>query len=372
MSRVALFIDPVTRHFERDRLFEADTARLGGDNVLGAWIHLRSRLEERGIPVHTADLLASGEQPAADVNVYLSFGIRHRYPKLEKRDDVVLSGFFALECPVVEPRLYRDLDAASRSFKRMFSFSDGTSLRPFLRAPLDFRQFRLPQPFDDVDEHAWRRGERRFLAMINANKLPRISLNELYTERLRAVEYFQRFGEIDLYGVGWDRPPVRVGATWEPATLRRLRSGLHARWERRRPSRDPLRVAALRAYRGPADSKSDVLGGYTFAVCFENMILSGWVTEKIFDCLRAGTVPVYLGAPDIERWVPRDCFVDMREFGGYDELRARLRSMSPAEIAAYREAGREYLRSEQYRPFTKQAFAELVGGLIEEDAGVSL
>lgn len=57
----------------------------------------------------------------------------------------------------------------------------------------------------------------------------------------------------------------------------------------------------------------------------------------------------------------------MRNFDGYGELREFLRSLSPAQVDAYREAGREFLGSERFSPFSRQAFAELFGRLVEED-----
>jgi hypothetical protein len=102
------------------------------------------------------------------------------------------------------------------------------------------------------------------------------------------------------------------------------------------------------------------------------MILEGWITEKIFDCFYAGTVPIYLGAPDVEHWIPPECFIDMRRFEGYDDLREYLLALTDGEIEAYRVAARDFLRSEQFRPFSKQTFAELIGRIVEEDTGVSL
>jgi hypothetical protein len=61
------------------------------------------------------------------------------------------------------------------------------------------------------------------------------------------------------------------------------------------------------------------------------MMLDGWITEKIFDCFYSGTIPVYLGAPDIDDWIRADCFVDMRGFSDFAELRAFLKQLSPAE-----------------------------------------
>ena len=367
---VALFLDPPHEGYASDRLFTVEEGAYARDGVTAPWIHLRERLATANVRVHTVDRLARGDVRPAAENLYLSFGRRRRLQPLVRDYGLTASGFFTLECPIVDPRLYRDLDSVARSFHAVYSFSTEIGLRPYLSAPVQLERFQLPNPFDGVDEEQWRRGGRRFLTMINANKLPRLSAGELYTERLRAVEYFNRFREIDLYGIGWQGPPFRVTSSWVPRRARALAHRARERWERLQPPTDTLRVSTRAAWRGPVASKADVLGRYTFAICFENMILEGWITEKIFDCFHAGTVPVYLGAPDIDRWIPADCFVDMRDFAGYDELRAFLRALGPREIEAYREAARDYLRSDAYRPFTKEAFADLLAGIVRRDAGV--
>ncbi|MBM2822232.1 MAG: hypothetical protein HW413_978 [Thermoleophilia bacterium] len=369
--KVRLFIDPFTHHHEGDRLFDLSAGAGGGDDVLEPFVHLRSELERRGIECHTADLL---ERTPVDggVNLYVSLGQQHRFTRLERRGDVVLSAFFALEAPIVEPSLFRGLPRVAATFNRVFSYSSTDALREFTGTAVPVLPVRLPQAYGEVHRELWERGGRRLLVMISANKLPRLYVRELYTERLRAIEFFDRFHEIDLYGVGWEGPPFRVGTTWAPGSLRRLSRRARLRWHRFRPPSDPVWKAVRHAYRGPVDSKAQTMSGYTFAICFENMVLEGWITEKIFDCLFCGTVPVYLGAPDIERWVPPECFIDMRRFASYEELREYLRGLSPMEIAAFREAGREYVRSDRYRPFTKQAFADLMLRIVEEDAGVVL
>jgi hypothetical protein len=370
MTSVALFIDPLSHHFDDDRLFDSGSSPHGGDAILEPYAHVRRVLAARGIPVSTADRLETRTAPAAELNVYVTMGIRDRYSGLAARDDVVLSAFFVPECPVAEPALYRDLAAASEAFRRMYSFSTDDALRPFLDREIHFEPFRFPQAFDDVHEEIWSRRDRGFLTIINGNKVPRLQAAELYTERLRAVEYFARTDEIDLYGIGWDGPPFRIGQTRVPAALRRLGYLAERKWRGVVPDRDPLRVAARRAWRGAVASKAETLGRYTFAICFENMVLAGWITEKIFDCFFSGTIPVYLGAPDIEEWIPADCYVDMRRFDGYGELGEFLHGLSPAEIGAYRLAARDYLRSEAYRPFSKHAFAERFERILDEDAGL--
>ena len=368
---VAVYIDPFSRRNEQDGLFDPTRFPDTGDNAFEPFIHMRRWLRERGVEVHTADLLDASSRNGRAVSVFLSFGMRSRYKRLAQQPNVLLSGFFAFECPIVLPTLYADLHNIGSSFKRVFSFTTEDAVRPFLRGPVEFTRFMLPQSFDDVHQSVWERRERKFLVMVTGNKKTRIKTNELYTERLRAIEFFNRYGEIDLYGREWDAPPARM-ASGKPRVVQHAERRIGKWWHSVRPSRDQLWVAVRETNRGPTQDKAETLGGYTFAVCFENMILEGWITEKIFDCFYAGTVPIYLGATDIERWVPSECFIDMRTFSGYEELREFLHSLTPDQIEAYRVAARDFIRSERFRPFSKQTFAELIGRIVEEDTGVSL
>jgi len=365
---IVLYIDPPSPHFLRDQLFNVDDGRLTGDHSLAPYAHLRNFFTSRGIGVHTADHLP--DATAGIQNIYVSMGMLRNYRRMTRRKDTVLSAFFAMECPIVQPSLYRALNQVQRYVKRIFSWSDSQSIERFVGAPLKCEPFRWPQAFDAVHERIWARTDREFMVMINANKVPRLNWRELYSERVRAVEYFSRTGEIDLYGVGWDGPPFRVGKSWVPNVLLRAHRAFLSQWQRFHS--DPLLEAVRRAYRGPAVSKAETLGRYTFAICFENMVLKGWITEKIFDCFFAGTIPIYRGAPDIEDHVPPECFIDMRRFASYADLRSFLKFMGEAEIRNYRENAREYLKSPQFRPFSKDAFVGLFHRIVEEDTGVRI
>lgn len=363
---ITVFIDPVSRHFLRNELFNPEN-RQNIDNALAPYFYLRDRFRASGIGVHTADYLVRGEM-ANTTNVYFSMGIIDNYRALALRDDVILSAFFTIEAPIVQPSTFRALRSISRYFKRIYSYTTSDAVARFGCAGLHFHKFHIPYPYDRVFEELWRKADRKFLNLLNWNRLCRMPWQELYTERLRALEFFSRYGEIDLYGMHWDQPAYVVGETWIPATVTKVHRYLRQSVPllRMRPYQSVIR----KAYRGPAASKYETQSEYTFTICYENMILPGWLNENIFDCFLVGSIPIYLGAPDITTYVPEDCFIDKRRFPTFEDLRAFLKSLSAGDIQRYKENARDYLSSERFKPFRKEAFAEIFLRAVEEDLGV--
>eukprot|EP01048_Picozoa_sp_COSAG05_P005176 COSAG05_NODE_301_length_11860_cov_30.927812_3_plen_348_part_00 len=70
------------------------------------------------------------------------------------------------------------------------------------------------------------------------------------------------------------------------------------------------------------DRVGDVLRRYRFYLAFENTCEPGYITEKVYNALDAGAIPVYLGAPDVELYVPKGSIMDAREMAReeYDAL----------------------------------------------------
>ena len=136
---------------------------------------------------------------------------------------------------------------------------------------------------------------------------------------------------------------------------------------------DPLLVAARKLYRGELDTNGKPCPTlYDFVLCFENTARKGWLTEKLFEALRVGTIPVYWGATDIRELIPPACFIDMRDFSGYPALLAYLKSLDAAAIRRYRDAARDFLGSPAFEPFSRETFCGIFRGLLEADLGVHL
>ena len=320
-----IFIDPSYSAYYEDRLFSSADSALNRDGNLAPFGRLRDALNQRGITVHTADYLPSHDYSEA-VSAYYSFGMLDNCQKLSKLKNVRMRGFIMLEPPVVAPNLYRSLPELTRAFDHVYLHNvsgDGFSLKGVDTSRL--RKLYWPQPYDDVLSPYWENTARqRRLVVINGNHIPRSFHRQLYGRRIEAMAVLAKAGAVDLYGHGWEKWWLR-SSMWHPYWLNRS--------------------ALISIYKGPCASKYAVLSQYAFCLCFENMYMEGYLTEKLFDCLYAGTIPVYLGASDIDDLVPTEAYVDSRKYASWVDLWDDLRSMSNVQIESMKEAGRKFIRS---------------------------
>ena len=101
----------------------------------------------------------------------------------------------------------------------------------------------------------------KMISMISSNK----SFTEGQINRLKWVEMLR--GQVDLYGRGFNE----------------------------------------------IQTKEEGLCDYMFSVVIENGIYESYYTEKILDCFATGTIPVYLGSPDISKHFNEDGIINLTE-----------------------------------------------------------
>ncbi len=81
-------------------------------------------------------------------------------------------------------------------------------------------------------------------------------------------------------------------------------------------------------------SKLETIARYKFTLAFENARDHDYVTEKFYDPLVAGSVPVYLGAPNVEQFAPGEhCFINVTDFPNPRTLAAYLQDLAHDEAA---------------------------------------
>lgn len=321
-----IYVDPAYKAYYQNRLFDENDPVLNRDDTLAPYIRMRAALEQEGATVLTADFLLAQKESDQEAEYY-SFGVIENYRTLSAKPNIRMRAFVIFEPPVVAPHLYRELPTLTRVFERVYLHNvegDGYSLKGVDASKL--RKLYWPQPRADVIEAYWHKQDRqRRIVVINGNHKPSKRSRELYSKRIEAMAHLAKLECIDLYGRGWERWWSR-NSMWLPY------------WRNR--------GTLMQIYKGACASKYEVMQHYTFALCFENMTMKGYVTEKIFDCFYAGIIPLYWGATDITDLIPREAYIDVRQYVTVEQMHATVMLMSDVEIQSMREAGRAFLQSE--------------------------
>jgi alpha(1,3/1,4) fucosyltransferase len=166
-------------------------------------------------------------------------------------------------------------------------------------------------------------------------------LNGARRRLARSAESFPT-DSVDLYGQGWE--------------------GRNTGWYYRFFPDSPYRCA-----KGPTKKdKLDLLSQYRFTIAYENFEGDvGYISEKIFDALYAGVVPIYRGNHDIEKYVSPDCFVDARKFKTEVEIIDFAIHCPEKQWQDMRRAGKDYIQSEQIKVFQSEAYSQTLLGSFE-------
>jgi hypothetical protein len=165
----------------------------------------------------------------------------------------------------------------------------------------------------------------------------------------------------ELYS--WRRKFARLAAARAPGALEIHGPG----WGGHRISWNPFydRAPYPNCVSKGTDRKLDVIADYRFTLSVENFRGShDYISEKIFDPLIAGSVPVYLGDERITEVIPKEVFVDVRHFASESELLDYLQNCSEGEWRNKYEAGQAFLQSEKAREFSTEVFVEKMNGIL--------
>ena len=176
--------------------------------------------------------------------------------------------------------------------------------------------------------------------------------NNLYSERVKTIRWFESNAPDDfaLYGRKWDmsgRLPTRFGALVHSIE-----------------KKIPFDYCPFPSWKGVILNKQDVLGNSRFSIVYENIKgLNGYITEKIFDAFTAGNIPIYWGAEDIDDYIPKNCFIDRRNFSNHEELYKFLKDMSEVEYLNYQRCIKNFIENES-EEFTCKKFADVISSKI--------
>jgi hypothetical protein len=153
-------------------------------------------------------------------------------------------------------------------------------------------------------------------------------LREVYVDGMR---------DVTVFGRGWDESGVvREG---------RARLG-HAKHR----SQDPY-------------PSVDLLRHFSFAIIVENTDAEGYASEKLYDALIAGCIPLYYGSAPA--FVPPHLYVDLKKFADGGAVQAYLNDIDDDALDAWKQRI-EDSRLDVLRHVSTQAFAKVVLGAVAD------
>jgi len=182
--------------------------------------------------------------------------------------------------------------------------------------------------------------------MINSNKKA-ISKGELYSERLKVINWFEKNHpyNFDLWGWDWDRftfpSDIKYIDRLNSKKLNFLFKGynFHKSWK------------------GTVKIKKDTIKNYKFCFCIENFSnINGYITEKIFDSFFASTIPIYYGAKNVNTHIPPNCFFDYNQFNNFNEMYIELTNLNENQYLDYLKNIDIFLNSSKSIQFSEQYF----------------
>lgn len=320
-----ILIEPPSFHFYNDEFFNANSP-LNRDDCLRPNIILRDALATIGIDVHTSDCWGDlkGRYNPDSVH-YWSLGgpavVALRFDPSVKK-----VGCYLMEPPVVKPRDYQLIPQLSVAFDRVYVHEGVRASQAQVNPSLtNLCPFSWPMTYpDDLPTEISGRLNRVAMICGGHTRFKSADPGNGYALRYRALVDPEIRGHVDLYGHGWG---INKRDMLHPLSILRK-----------------LRVRRLHAPQ-PVTSKLEVLARYNFALCAENQAIDGYVTEKVVDCLLAGTIPIYWGAPDIDSRIPESCYISI----GSEKLSSKIREclmMESSEIENIRKKIAEFVKVE--------------------------
>jgi len=328
MKKACLVVQEV---YQNNEIFKPDSP-LNRDNCLEFFHELKKQFLNSRIDLQTQDLCSQEEAEFIIFNEVPKNLSEVKYPQ---KATVLL-----FESELIHPDNWKNKN--HESFKYIFTWNDDyVDNKKYFKFnftgphPIDFKQFSE---------------KKKFCTLVAGNKYVSHPL-ELYSKRIEAIRWFEKHHpeQFEFYGLGWGTHAFKFRFQIISKVLNRIKplaSLLAEQW----PS-----------CRGPVKDKLQMMQNFKFSICYENAQgIYGYITEKIFDSLGAGCIPIYWGAPNITQFVPKECFISKTDYKSYEELFQYLSSMTEIEYNNRLQAIKNYLSSDRYKLFQPSHNAKVV------------
>lgn len=320
----------VPEYFRNNRIFEADVR----DNAHNRFKLLREELKQKGVSLATEDI-----HPLSQAQLHIHHDLN---PVLLRQSNKTKATKILIvsESPIICPQNHNA--KLRKSFDRILSWETNNQARGtyWLGCGCSFIQ-------DITEPETYYRTRTKELCIIAGNKRSHRP-QELYSIRNKAIKYFSN-SKIDfsLFGTSWDQRQFQ-GIMRPLNRVRRARTILH-----KPPS----------TFKGSISSKHETLKEFRFSLAFENAETNnGYITEKLFDSMFSGCIPIYIGASDITDFIPEDTFINANNYykDGMQELEKTIQSIDEQKLQEMRQAIRRFTHNFKKTTYFDATWAKAV------------
>ena len=304
----------------------------GRDGILRRNFVLKEYLFQKGIDLSTNDIN----------NVENSQGIFCNDPKHLKNiklDNKLVFGQL-MENRYIRPDFYfkenQDL------YTKIFTFSDK------LIDNIKFIKVNFSR--DLAKKHDFT-NKKKLLTTIISNKVSiKKNENELYSKRIEILNFFEHNHpeSFKFFGYGWNNFKLNK------SLLKELYFNFFS-----------SKQLYYKNYEGVIVEKDETLRQYKFAFAIENYKNEpGYISEKVIDCLCNYTIPIYMGANNIEEYIPKACFINIDDFNNLFELFHYVSTMDVSTYNIYLNSINNFLNNGFNNFFSIESNAKIIANNI--------
>ena len=333
------------------------------NNSSGRWTLLKSKLSELGYEIMTAD--NNSLEDCEGIIFFDSLSLDY-YPDTKTKIKNFIKKLTGLKIAPVYPtrKLYKEAVEAGLRSKMVLLLWEAQATFPLNFSPKTWEKFdhiltwdaslikkdpkkfnilHLPMEPNPPLPKPVPFNEKKLLVNICHNKYYSSDKNELYKERRKINDYYEKNypNDFDLYGFRWNVPATRLQRIF------------------------PFLTKKYTTYRGFTQNKIETLSKYKFSLAYENIAgTQGYIADRIFSSFQSRSVPIYWGPDNVTDYIDPDTFIDRRKFKNNDELASFLTRMTEADYNKYLEAADRYMKSEKYAKFLPENFCnEIIAAL---------
>ena len=254
---------------------------------------------------------------------------------------------YMYECEAIHPNNYKYLNKFNFCFTWDDSLVDNSKFFK-INCP-SYNDYHLNQ------KNNYHFNDKKLLTFVLSKKFV-INKYELYSLRENILDFYERniSYDFDFYGFGWNKVNLKN---------RYLNKLIN--------SNNFLREFFNKKYKNYKGNisgrKEKIIQKYKFCFCIENAkSYNGYITEKIFHCFFAGSIPIYSGCNNISEHIPSNCFIDFNKFENLNALHNFIKNMDEKKYYEYIENIQNFLRSKKFEQFSIDYYVNKFSNLLNK------